>query len=237
MDIVERHDFYGVAADLTLNFFGEKLALTPESHLLDLGSGIGGPARFFAKTYGCRVLGVDLSHFNHRTARTRTMEAGLDRLVDFVQGDALTVVLPDATFTHVFCCEALCYFPDKVELFSRAHRLLRPEGRMAFLEAACDAPVRLHTAELLGPVEYASRERYASMLQAACFDRIVQYDTTELASKDVARSMYRLITGRDQIIEAAGRETYYGLLEIWAEFLAHFSEGKLTHCGFVAQKA
>ena len=53
MDITERNDFYGIVAWRGMRFFGEKLGLTPDSHLLELGSGIGGPARYFAKTYGC----------------------------------------------------------------------------------------------------------------------------------------------------------------------------------------
>jgi SAM-dependent methyltransferase len=236
MDILERGDFYGIVAWRGIPFFGEKLGLTPDSHLLDLCSGIGGPARFFARTYGCRVTGIDLAEFNHRTALERTREAGLAHLVTFLHGDALEVPLPDETFTHVFGCEAWCYFPDKVRLYKAAYRALKPGGVIAFLESACDTPVRLHTEEHLAPVRYESIARYTSMLQAAGFEAVQHNDTTELACKDVASSMYRLITRRDRIIEPVGAEVYYALLEIWAEFLAYFSEGKLTHCGFLARK-
>jgi ubiquinone/menaquinone biosynthesis C-methylase UbiE len=116
VDIIERDDSYGIVAWRGIPFFGEKLALTPDSHLLELCSGIGGPARYFARTYGCKVTGVDLSEFNTRTAQKRTREAGLDHLASFVHGDALEVPFPDETFTHVFGCEAWCYFPDKVQL-------------------------------------------------------------------------------------------------------------------------
>jgi SAM-dependent methyltransferase len=236
MDILERNDFYGIVASGGIPFFAEKLGLTPDSHLLDLCSGIGGPARFFARTYGCKVTAIDLSEFNHRTARHRTRAAGLDHLVSCVQGDALEVPLPEANFTHVFGCEAWCYCTDKVRLYRAAHRLLKPGGVIAFLEAACDTPVRLRTEEHLAPVHYESVARYTSMLQAAGFEAVQQYDTTELAVKDVAGSMCRLIARRDQIVGSAGAELYYALLEIWAEFLACFSEGKLTHCGFIARK-
>jgi ubiquinone/menaquinone biosynthesis C-methylase UbiE len=236
MDILEQNDFYGIVAAKGLPFFAEKLALTPDSHLLDLGSGIGGPARFFAGTYGCKVTAIDLAEFNHRTAQQRTRAAGLEHLVTCLQGDALEVPFPEASFTHVFGCEAWCYFPDKVQLYKAAHRLLRPGGTIAFLEAACETPVRLRTEEHLAPVKYESIANYTAMLRAAGFGAVEHHDTTELACKDVANSIGRLITRQDQILEAAGAETYYALLEIWAEFLAHFSEGKLTHCGLIAQK-
>jgi ubiquinone/menaquinone biosynthesis C-methylase UbiE len=236
MDILERNDFYGIVAWRGIAFFGEKLGLTPASHLLDLGSGIGGPARFFARTYGCKVTGIDLSDFNHRAAQQRTREAGLDHLVTCVQGDALAVPFPDESFSHVFGCEALCYFPDKVRLYKTAHRALKPGGIVAFLEAACESPVRLRTEEHIAPVRYESIPTYTSVLQAAGFGSVQHYDTTELAKKDVASSLYHLITKRDQIIASATTEVYFALLEVWAEFLAYFSEGRLTHCGFIARK-
>jgi ubiquinone/menaquinone biosynthesis C-methylase UbiE len=236
MDLIGRDDFYGIVAWQGIPFFGEKLGLTPDSHLLDLCSGIGGPARFFARTYGCKVTGIDLSEFNTRTAQERTREAGLDHLVFHLHGDALEVPFPAGSFTHVFGCESWCYFPDKVPLYQVAFRLLKPGGAIAFLEAACDAPVRLHTEELLAPVHYESISRYSSMLRAVGFEPIQHYDTTEKAFSDVASSMYRLISKRGQIIEAVGAEGYYALLEIWAEFLAFFSEGKMTHCAVIGHK-
>jgi len=236
MDLTERHDFYGIVALRGLQFFGEKLGLTPDSRILELCSGIGGPLRFLAKTYGCKATGIDLSQFNHRTAEKRTKEAGLDHLVNFLHGNALEIRLPDESFTHIFGCEGWCYFHDKVRLYKTAYRALKPGGQIAFLEAACDSPVQLRTAELLGDVKYESIADYTSMLETAGFEMVRKYDTTELAYKDVASGLYRLIAKRDRIIESAGEEVYFGLLEVWSEFLAYFSEGRLTHCGFIAQK-
>jgi hypothetical protein len=74
------------------------------------------------------------------------------------------------------------------------------------------------------------------MLESAGFVSVTHHDTTALASKDISDALYRLVTRRDRVVTAAGEETYYALLEIWAEFLAHFSQGTLTHCGFIARK-
>lgn len=237
MDVVERDDFYGIVAWKGLAAFSEKMALAGSSRVLDLCSGIGGPARYLARRYGCRVTGVDLSAFNHRTAVERTRAAGLDGLVGFRQGDALGIDLPAQSFTHVFGCEAWCYFPDKLALYRSVHRLLVPGGTIAFLESACERPLRLHAEELVGPVRYESVADYAAMLRDAGFAAIEPHDTTDLAIGDVARSIGQLMRRRDRVIEVAGEEVYRGLLEIWAEFLALFSERRLTHCGFVARKA
>jgi ubiquinone/menaquinone biosynthesis C-methylase UbiE len=235
-DIIEREDFYGIVAWRGMRFFGEALRLGPDSHLLDLCSGIGGPGRFLARTYGCSVTGIDLSEFNYLTSCERTKLAGLEHLARFIHGDALDVDLPDKSFTHVFGCEAWCYFLDKQHIYATAHRLLKPGGTIAFLEAACDTPLHLRTGELLGPVWYESVANYTSMLEASGFEDVQHFDTTELAGKDIATSIDRLISNREQILQTAGEEVYFALLEIWAEFTACFVEGKLTHCGFVAHK-
>ncbi len=96
--------------------------------------------------------------------------------------------------------------------------------------------MRLRTEEHLAPVRYESIARYTSLLRSAGFETVQHHDTTALASRDVARSLHRLITNRERIIESADAELYYAMMEIWAEFLACFSEGVLTHCGFIAQK-
>jgi SAM-dependent methyltransferase len=236
MDVIGRDDFYGIVAENGLRVFAPALRLTAASHVLDLGSGIGGPARFLARTYGCKVTGIDLSAFNHRTALARTKAASLDQLVGFVLGDALQFPFPDATFTHVFGCESWCYFPDKTQAYRAAFRVLRPGGLVAFLEAACESPVRLQTEELLGPVRYERLSRYEDMLAAAGFTDIRWQDTTTLASRDISAALYRLITRRRPVVAAAGEDVYFALLELWAEFLAYFAEGKMTHCGFIAEK-
>ena len=170
------------------------------------------------------------------TAQKRTKEAGLDHLVNFLHGNALEVSFPASSFTHVFGCEALCYSPDKVHLYKAVHQVLEPGGIIAFLEAACETPIRLRTEEHIAPVTYESVAQYTRMLLAAGFEQIEHYDTTELAIQDVAQSMVRLLTEKEQLIALSDIELYYGILEIWAEFLAYFSEGKLTHCGLIARK-
>jgi ubiquinone/menaquinone biosynthesis C-methylase UbiE len=236
MDIIGREDFYGIVAGCGMRFFGGRMGLSPGSHVLELGSGIGGPARYFASTYGCRVTGIDLSTFNHATAVERTRAAGLGHLATFQHGDALAVALPEGAFTHVFGCEAWCYFPDKADAYARAWRFLTPGGRVAFLEAACEKPLHLRTAELLGPVHYESLSRYGDLLAHAGFVDIQRFDTTELASRDISASLFRLISNRAAVIAASDEEVYFGLLELWAEFLACFVEGRMTHCGFIATK-
>src|SRR5258706_12900803 len=56
--------------------------------VLDVGSGIGGPARYFAAEHGCRVTGIDLTEEFVRVARSLTARTKLDGLVEFRQRSA-----------------------------------------------------------------------------------------------------------------------------------------------------
>lgn len=237
VDIIERNDFYGGVAERCVNFLGEKLGLTQDCHVLDLCSGIGGPARFLARKYGCKVTGIDITEFNYQTAQKRTREAGLDHLVNFVHGNALEIPFPDQSFTHVFGCDAWIYFPDKVQLYKSAYRVLKPKGVISFTDWASDIPnLHFHTEEFIGPNYIESIANYTSMLKVAGFDSIQHYDTTGPASKDILSTIYQQVIRRDKIIQAVGSEIYFVTLDMWAELIAYLSEGRATHGCFIAQK-
>ena len=128
-------------------------------------------------------------------------------------------------------------FPDKSLIYDLAMRVLKPGGTLAFLEAACDMPIRLRTQDHIGPVRYESAERYSGLLAAAGFVSIQSQDTKAMALHDVTSSLCRPLSQKDQVIAAVGKEVHFPLLEIWAEFAAGFTQGKLTHVGFIAKKA
>src|SRR6266581_3457005 len=72
--------------------------LGPSTRVLDLGCGIGGPARYLAATFGCKVTGVDLSPDFIDAASYLTARCGLSDRVKFQAGDALHLPFEDAAF-------------------------------------------------------------------------------------------------------------------------------------------
>lgn len=72
--------------------------LEPSSRVLDLGCGIGGPARYLASTFGCQVTGVDLSPGFIDAANYLTARCGLSGRANFQVGDALHLPFEDASF-------------------------------------------------------------------------------------------------------------------------------------------
>src|SRR5260370_6344970 len=76
----------GLAATREL---AEALGIDAGASLLDVGCGLGGPARFLAATYGCHVTGIDLSQPFIEAARMLTERCGLADMASLLQGAAL----------------------------------------------------------------------------------------------------------------------------------------------------
>src|SRR5215475_7308409 len=100
-------------------------------HLLDVGCGIGGPARWIAAKYGCRVTGVDLTAEFCGAARDLHSLTGLADRVEILHGDALSLPTPNNSFDHAYSQAALMNIADKRGVFREARRVLRPGGSLA----------------------------------------------------------------------------------------------------------
>jgi SAM-dependent methyltransferase len=105
--------------------------LERSTRVLDVGCGIGGPARYLAATFGCEVKGVDLSPAFIDTATYLTMRCGLSDRVTFQVGDALHLPFEDATFDAVFLQHVAMNIEDRAGLYGEVRRVLTPGGRFA----------------------------------------------------------------------------------------------------------
>ena len=106
--------------------------LGPGSRVLDIGCGTAPVATFFAPRFGWHVTGIDVSASPLRKARQRVADAGLDDQVELVAGDVYRFPFA-AAFDGAYGTGAFCHF-DPGRLFARVAQLLRPGGRLAFME-------------------------------------------------------------------------------------------------------
>lgn len=111
--------------------------------LLDLGAGTGVGTRAMARALAGRgeVVGLELAAPMVRIAERRAAQAGL-RNLRFVQGDAGALDFPAASFDAVVACSFLYLTPDPERVLAEAARVLRPEGRLVFMEPRDEAELR-----------------------------------------------------------------------------------------------
>lgn len=131
--------------------------LDPSTRVLDLGCGIGGPARYLAATFGCKVSGVDLSPSFIDAATHLTERCGLSDRVSFQVGDALHLPHGDAAFDVVFLQHVAMNIQDRTSLYAEMHRILAPGGRLAIFDLV------LRDGDVVYPVPWA-RDNSTSFL-------------------------------------------------------------------------
>ena len=110
----------------------ELAALEPGTRLLDVGSGLGGPARFLAAERGCDVTGVDLVSDFCQVASELTRLTRLEERARFQQGNALALPFADSSFDAVWTLQAQMNIADKRGFYREIARVLRPGGRFVF---------------------------------------------------------------------------------------------------------
>jgi SAM-dependent methyltransferase len=112
----------------------EQAAITAEDQVLDVGGGIGGPARLLAGEIGCHVTVLDLTEAYCRAGERITAAVGMADRVRFQHGDATDLPFADGTFDVVWTQHSSMNIADKQRLYSEAARVLRPGGRLAIFE-------------------------------------------------------------------------------------------------------
>jgi ubiquinone/menaquinone biosynthesis C-methylase UbiE len=105
--------------------------IAADQSVLDVGCGVGGPARFLAATHGCRVVGIDLSEPFVDAARYLTDRAGLGGRVTFQTASALELPFDDGRFDVVLLQHVAMNISDRARLYRELRRVLKPGGRFA----------------------------------------------------------------------------------------------------------
>ncbi|SDX56852.1 sterol 24-C-methyltransferase/24-methylenesterol C-methyltransferase [Amycolatopsis xylanica] len=178
---------------------------TAGQSLLELGSGIGGPAMNIAEHIGANVTGLDFSPKRVEGARQHAERRGLSDRVKFVQGDAQKIPFDDNSFDGAYTSEAICHVPDKTAVHREVARVLRPGGRWVGHDwLAADGLTAEQREELIEPVARTQSLHHMSTpselkadLEAAGFTDIVvgnlpdeqdwtgQWDFLEAKSREV----------------------------------------------------
>ncbi|MEP0323094.1 class I SAM-dependent methyltransferase [Bauldia litoralis] len=171
--------------------FATALGFPRGAHVLDIGAGIGGPARHFAEGHGVRVTGIDLSSDYVEAANALTRRCGLTD-VDFETADALALPFEAETFDGAYTIHAAMNISEKGTLFAEARRVLKPGARFGVYDI-----MRVDDGEIPYPMPWAATvetsfvetvDTYRDLLAAAGFAIESQTDRGDLA-RDLGRRM------------------------------------------------
>ncbi len=218
--------FHGRGQEATMEIAGLMQA-GPADHILDIGSGIGGPARYFANRFGCRVTGIDLTSEFCDVARHLTRLLDLDDRVTFEVGDALAMPFSDAGFDGAYSMNVSMNIADKGAFYGEIHRVLKPGAWLVLSEVA-----KGEGGDLDYPTPWAGSSRTSFLstpeetrrgLLAAGFDVVRLHSTLEEARASGAR--YRAMVERGEKPPQRAVMLIHG--EIATQAMANTSRGLL----------
>jgi SAM-dependent methyltransferase len=121
----------GLAATVEL---AQALDIQSDTEVVDIGSGLGGPSRYLAATFGCRVHGIDLSPAFVAAATYLAERAGLAGKVTYDCGDAQAMLYESERFDLAWTQHVAMNIADRARLYGEVHRVLRPGGRFAIYD-------------------------------------------------------------------------------------------------------
>lgn len=112
----------------------DRLPIARGQHILDIGCGLGGPARYFAKRFGCRVTGIDITLPFVEAGRKLTALLRMELQVAIDHGDAMRLPYESGTFDGACAQHVTMNIADRERFFAEALRVLKPGGFLALTE-------------------------------------------------------------------------------------------------------
>lgn len=116
------------------HFLALRMGLKEGDKVLDVGCGVGGPAREIATFTGCHVTGLNNNAYQVSRANQITAAAGLSKQLNFVKGNFMELPFEAGSFDAVYQIEATCHAPDSVACYSQIFNALKPGGVFAGYE-------------------------------------------------------------------------------------------------------
>ena len=205
--------------------------------VLDVGCGIGGPAKFLFDEFGADVLGIDLASNCIRIANKRYETISN---LNFKVADALTYPFEDNTFDLIYSRDVILHIASKDKLFSRLLSATKPGGKLVMTDYCC-GPQELWDDEFKAYVaqrgySLVTVDQYKSVLEKAGWVVERAEDKTEWFKEILETERARAIKNKDEFLAQFAEEDFDHLMEGWDSKLVRVPKGHQRWGYFVAHK-
>ncbi len=209
------------ASRRTVEHMANKLTITNECHVLDIGSGYGGAARYLAQTYGCTVTALNLSEKENQRARMLNQQQGLNDRITVLDASFENIPAEHEQFDVVWSQDAILHSGNRPQVITEVARVLKAGGQFLFTDPMqsddCPAGVlqpildRIHLSSLGSPAFYRD----------ACKARGLQEKSFELRTD-------QLIAHYSRVLEETENRQAILVSKISADYVERMKKG-LNH--------
>jgi len=220
----DERDSIRTASRRTVEWLASRLTIESGGHVLDIGSGYGGAARWLVGHRRCKVTCLNLSETQNSRNRAMNVESGLDRDIEVVHGNFAALPFFGGTFKHVWCQDALLHSNARSIVLAEAARVLERGGDFIFTDPMQhpDTPARL-----LGPLlerlhlrSLATFDFYRQVARVVGFEVVHVEDRTPSLAVHYARVHAELAARRTELEGRGNPQTFDRMLDgvaRWAE--------------------
>jgi SAM-dependent methyltransferase len=217
------------------------LELNTASHVLDIGSGSGGPALFLARTVGCQVTGLDINPSSTRAANEWAHSLGLEALVHFHHADASQrLPFDDHTFTTVIGIDSMNHLPGRLQVLKEWSRVLRPGGRLLFTDPTIVTGIlsneEIAIRSFIGFMLFTPPGEDERLIQEAGLALEHTRDVTDNSAVLSKRWYEARARRQDELIKLEGEAEFEQTQRFMTVVHTLASERRLSRFAFVAQK-
>jgi cyclopropane fatty-acyl-phospholipid synthase-like methyltransferase len=217
-----------------------RIGITPTMRVLEIGGGIGGPARYLAHVSGCHMTVLELQQDLNDTAQHLTRRCGLENRVEHVCGNILEGVPNTEQFDALVSWLTFLHIPDRPALYERCFEALKPGARVYvedYFERGMltDAEKTLLSREVYCD-HVPSMNDYQCELEQTGFRNIEIVDMSDSWTRFVESRLAGFRKSNERNIELHGTEIVDGLGQFYSTIVALFQAGNLGGISLTARR-
>ena len=240
VDMLTPFDQYHYLGTAAVEEAAKALDVTPASRILEIGAGIGGPARYLAWLTGCRVVALELQRDLNETAKFLTERCGLESQVTHVEGDILAAPPGEGDFDGIMSFLVFLHIRNRSRLFDICHQALKP-GHAMYIEdfVLKRAPTATQRRDLEIKVMcpyLPDAAAYEGELRQSGFTVERFEDQTRAWSSFTAQRLEAFRTARPRNVRVHGQAVTEGLEDFYATVAGLYADGVLGGARIVARR-
>lgn len=194
LDELQGFDHFHTAGQAATERMAELLSPRQGETVLDAGGGLGGPARYLADRFGCRVLAIDLTPLFVEVGLLLNERTGFGHLVEMRLGDITQLDLADSSVDHIWTQHVAMNIADRKGLYAEMRRVVKPGGKFVLFDVIAGGG-----GELLLPVPWATEPSHSHLVERAELRQLLtdagfRIDIDEDPVADLLPAMQRLLS-------------------------------------------